>query len=284
MSAQESSAQNPVRKHAYTTARPAGPAAPEPDFAERARTLVGHRGIATLSTLSHRQEGFPFGSLMPYAIDEAGRPIFLISSMAVHTKNLQVSPRASLFRCESETEGQDPLGASRATLVGNALSVSSEELAGVREIYLSAHENARYWVDFEDFSFYRLEVEAVYFVGGFGVMGWVDAADYGVAQVDPLAEAARGILDHMNADHADALLLLAKHFAGASAESAEMTSVDRLGFQVRLSQGERTFGARVGFLREVGDSGQCRKVLVEMVRQARSQGPLKTPPSGGDAE
>ena len=92
-------------------------AVPEPSFAERARTLMHPGRIGSLSTLSRKQPGFPFGSLMPFALDVQGRPIFLVSTMAMHTQNLQADPRASLFVTEPDVSG-DPLGASRVTLVG----------------------------------------------------------------------------------------------------------------------------------------------------------------------
>src|SRR5437588_12876134 len=73
------------------------PQVPEPSLAERARTLLHVARMGTLCTLSRKHPGFPFGSLMPYALDERGNPIFLVSSMAMHTQNLQADPRASLF-------------------------------------------------------------------------------------------------------------------------------------------------------------------------------------------
>jgi putative heme iron utilization protein len=224
--------------------------------------------IGSLSTLSRKQPGFPFGSVMPYALDARGRPIFLISSMAMHTQNLQADARASLLVTQPDASG-DPLGASRVTVMGNVLSIPEPEVAETRQLYLERYENSKYWVDFEDFSFYRMDVLDVYYVGGFGVMGWVQAADYGLAQPDPLAEVAAGIIDHMNADHKDALILLGKVFAGIESQEAAMTAVDRLGFHVRLKTSEGMKGARIAFLREVRDPGQARKVLVEMVQRAR---------------
>jgi heme iron utilization protein len=244
------------------------PQAPEPSHAERSRTLLHLSNVATLSTLSRRQAGFPFGSLMPYALDEAGRPLFLISTMAMHTQNLKADPRASLFVAQPAVDG-DVLGAARVTLVGDVLPVTEEERTGVRETYLKAHPGSQYWVDFTDFGFFRLEPAEVYYVGGFGVMGWVTAADYAAARPDPLAEAARGILEHMNADHADALVLLARVHAGLEVEAATMTSVDRLGFHVRVQTATGVKGARIPFLREVGTPGETRAVLVEMVQLAR---------------
>jgi heme oxygenase (biliverdin-IX-beta and delta-forming) len=101
------------------------------------------------------------------------------------------------------------------------------------------------------------------------VMGWVTASEYAGAQPDPLADLAAEILEHMNADHKDALVLLARVFAGIGAEEASMTSVDRLGFHLRLKTKDGIRGARIAFLRGVTDSSQARKVLVEMVQHAR---------------
>jgi putative heme iron utilization protein len=146
--------------------------------------------------------------------------------------------------------------------------VPDEEIAGAREAYLARHENAKYWVDFDDFSFYRMEPVDVYYVGGFGVMGWVAAAEYAGAEADPLAGAAAGIVGHMNADHADSMILLARKYAGIEASEAAMTSVDRLGFTVRLKTEAGMKGARINFPREVRTTGEARGVLVEMVRGA----------------
>src|SRR5579872_7183859 len=191
---------SPPSKRSHGAGAASQPAAPEPSFAERARTLAHLGRIGSLSTLSRKQPGFPFGSVMPYGLDERGRPIFLISTMAMHTQNLQADSRASLLLTQPDAGG-DPLGASRVTLVGNVLQVPELQVAGARELYLARYANSRYWVDFEDFSFYRMEIVDVYYVGGFGVMGWVPAADYASAQPDPLADSAGGIIQHMNADH-----------------------------------------------------------------------------------
>jgi putative heme iron utilization protein len=203
---------------------------------------------------------------MPYTIDGTGRPIFLISNMAMHTQNLQADPRASLF--VGQAGGGDPLGTARATLVGDVLPIPADQAGEARERYLSRYENSRSWVDFKDFGFYRLEPLDIYYVGGFGVMGWVTADDYLSAKVDSLADAAPGILEHMNADHVSAMMLLAKVHAGLDATEATMTAVDRLGFHLRLKTADGMKGTRINFQREVQSADEARKVLVEMVRAA----------------
>jgi len=207
---------------------------PEPTFAERAHTLVYLSRMGSLSTLSRKQPGFPFGSVMPYGLDDHRRPMFLISTM-------------------------------------NVLPVPKAEAGEARKLYLERHANSKYWVDFEDFSFYRMEVVDVYYVGDFGVMGWVSVSDYDRSQPDPLADCMAEIIQHMNADHRDALVMLARTFAHIDSTEATMTAVDRLGFHVRLKTAEGMRGARIAFLREVSSQGETRKVLVEMVQHARSQ-------------
>src|ERR1700722_2719035 len=259
-----------TRKHAGPTPASDNPAIPEPSYAERARTLMHLARVGSLSTLARKQAGFPFGSVMPYGLGAQGHPIFLISTMAMHTQNLKADARASLLVTQDDTDGE-PLGASRVTLVGNALPVPNTELAEVRKLYLERHANSKYWVDFEDFSFYRMDVVDVYYVGGFGVMGWVSAAEYGRSRPDPLADSMAEIIRHMNTDHRDALILLARTFASVEAEEATMIAVDRLGFHARLKIQDGMRGVRVAFLREVNTPAEARKVLVEMVQQARSR-------------
>ncbi len=255
-------------KHAGSGAASNQPAVAEPTFAERARTLVYLGRVGSLSTLSRKQQGFPFGSVMPYGLDDHANPVFLVSTMAMHTQNIQADPRSSLLVTQPDTIG-DPLGASRVTLLGNTLPIPVPDVAEARKLYLARYANSKYWVDFEDFSFYRMDVVDVYHVGGFGVMGWVPASEYYRGRPDPPADSVTDIIQHMNTDHGDSLVLLARTFAGIESQEVAMTSVDRLGFHVRLKTQDGTRGARIAFSREVSSPAEARQVLVEMVAQAR---------------
>jgi hypothetical protein len=96
-------------------------------------------------------------------------------------------------------------------------------------------------------------------------MGWVENSDFEQAVPDPLAEAASGILEHMNKDHATAMIDIARHEKGIAASDVKMTAVDRLGFHLRLKTPERVRSVRVGFPNEVRSSDECRQTLVAMV-------------------
>ena len=249
----------------HASSSPPPPPGSEPSHAERTRTLLVSEKVGTLATNSQRHAGFPFASVMPYALTDDGAPIFLISAMAIHTQNLLADPRASLLVMQTGSDS-DPLGSPRATLLGNVSKTSGAH----RDAYLAKHPTAKYWVEFSDFSFFRLDVTDVYFVGGFGVMGWVTAEDYVHAEADPLVDCAAGIVEHMNADHADALRTIAKRFANLDALDATMLSVDRLGFIVRVRTNEGMKGARIQFPELVRSRDDARRVLVSMTREARS--------------
>ena len=258
-----------MNRHAGPPRAADAPAIPEPTFAERARTLAYLGRTGSLATLSRRHPGHPFASVMPYALDADGRPLFLISSMAMHTQNLEADARASLLITQPGWTG-DPLAAGRLTLIGDAERVPGADTPAARAAYLARHERARYWADFDDFSLWRMNVADLYFVGGFAAMDWVTAIEYRAARPDPLADVAAGIIEHMNGDHADALIEYARHFAGEVADEATMVAVDRLGFKLRLRQGERLSSVRIAFPREVSSAEQSRETLIVMLRAARA--------------
>lgn len=241
--------------------------APEPTYAERARTLLQREALGMLASQSVKHPGWPFGSVMPYSLSADGAPIFLISGMAIHTQNVLADPRASLLVMQSGNEG-DPLGMARVTLLGTVSRIENVP-AEVRDGYLQRHPNARHWIEYSDFGFFRLDVTHIYFVGGFGAMGWVPQEEFAAAEADPLADAAAGIIEHMNRDHAEALREITRHFGNLDAEEATMVSCDRLGFVVRARTTSGMKGLRVAFTEEVRSAADARRVLVAMVKAAR---------------
>lgn len=246
-----------------------GPEVPEPSHAERAKTLVYLQQTGSLSTLSRKQPGWPFGSVMPYGLDAQGRPVFLISTMAMHTQNLLGDPRASLLVTPPESR-VDPLGAARVTLMGSVTRVPKEENAEVRACYLERHANASYWVDYQDFGFFRMAITEIYFVGGFGSMGWVTPADYAQAAVDPLADEASNLIHELNTKHTETLLLLARALGHGEAQQPTVTALDRFGFHLRFTTPDRMQGGRVAFPKPVQNGVEARAGLADLAAQAKA--------------
>ena len=193
--------------------------------------------------------------------------MFLLSGLAEHTRNLSADPRCSLLLAEGGDD--NPLALGRVTLLGTAETVAADsgDIAGD---YFAAHPQASYYLEFGDFSFWRLKVESLRYIGGFGRMSWVDVAEWYAAEPDPIAAAASGILAHMNDDHRDALRDYCHAFSRAREFSeVTMTGIDRYGFEmsVNTESGERP--VRVAFDEALISADQVRPVLVDLVKRAR---------------
>jgi putative heme iron utilization protein len=188
--------------------------------------------------------------------------------MAEHTKNLQTDPRASLLVAESGSE--DPLANGRVTLLGPCARVEDDS-SSARVAFLATHPNAEYYMDFGDFAFWKLEVESIRYIGGYGRMSWVEAVDWHTAEPDPLAAAASDIIAHMNEDHADSMVLYCKAFSKATdVTAASMTGIDRYGFEMSAITAEAPGPVRLAFPAPVGTPEEARAALVSMLNEART--------------
>jgi putative heme iron utilization protein len=149
--------------------------------------------------------------------------------------------------------------------------VAKDDLPAARDRYLLANPTAAYYIEFGDFVFYRLDVESIRYVGGYGRMSWVDAGAYAQAEPDPLTEAAAGIIEHMNADHAEAQILFCRHLADRpDTTEAVMSSVDRYGFEMVAVGPAGRAAVRLGFPHECNTGEQVREAMVAMVADARA--------------
>jgi putative heme iron utilization protein len=259
-------------RHAQPSARAPEPLydgnIPTPTHAERARTLVARIPTGTLCTLALEPEGYPYGSFVTVAFED-GNPVFLISALAEHTKNLERDRRASLMVAESGAD--DPLANGRVTLLGPCTRVEGDG-GRARAAFLAVHPNASYYADFRDFAFWSLRVTAIRYIGGYGRMSWISQNEWQTAEADPLAPFAAGAIAHMNTDHADAMVLCCKAFSRATdITAATMTGVDRYGFDMSANTREGPRPVRVSFPTPVSTPEELRATLVAMVQDARSR-------------
>ncbi len=237
-----------------------------PSDAELSRTLVSSSITGSLSTLT--ASGYPYGSIVSYVPDDDGDPAILVSDLAEHTINARSDSRASMLITEAG-DGGDPLGRSRLTLVGRLSIVENPE--NVRESYLLTHQHAAFYVDYDDFNFWKLSVEEIRFVGGFGHMSWVTSGDYREAEVDPLFETAAGIIAHMNDDHSDANLKYVQALTDLDdCEEAMMLGVDRYGVTLRAITQRGPRMARIGFPSPLSSADEARPAIIALLDHARS--------------
>jgi putative heme iron utilization protein len=229
------------------------------------RSLLRRRRQGALATLMAGTGG-PYCSLVNLASHPDGTPILLISRLAVHTRNILADPRVSLML--DERAPGDPLEGARIMLQGRAEPTGKDELDLVRRRYLAAHPSAEGFVDFADFSFFRIMPSGVHLVAGFGRI--IDLAPEqfltDVGDSKALIEAEAGAVEHMNADHRDAMNLYATKLLNAESGDWHCTSIDPDG--IDLQAGEATL--RLDFPDRVTNANELRKMLVKLAEQARA--------------
>lgn len=245
----------------------------EPSDAERGRTLLAESRTGALSTVA-LDGGFPFGSLVAYAVDGAGRPILCLSDLAEHSRNLAADPRASLMVAATwSSEGeQDPLALARVTVLGSVVELRDDARRAALDAYRARHPDA-FYAGFDDFRLYRLDVASVRYVGGFGRMSWVSADEHAAAEPDPLRRHAAGIVEHMNDDHPDALVAYCRVLGRRPATGyAEMVGVDRYGFtMLAVDEGATDrVAVRIPFGRQVDTAGAVRTAMIELLHAVRA--------------
>ncbi len=232
------------------------PADPDPAAARR---LMRRQGRAVLGTSF---EGGPYVSLVLCAFEADASPLLMISALAQHTKNIAADPRVSLLF--EETQGlANPLTGARLTVLGRAEPCSDERALSR---YVARQPSARLYAEFGDFQLYRVSVERGHLVAGFGRIAWVRGEALQVGGAEALAEAEPEIVEHMNADHAEAVRLYANRLLGRVGEGWVMSGIDPDGTDLRC--GEET--ARLDFAAPVLDPAAARAELVRLAREARA--------------
>lgn len=237
---------------------------------EAVRSLLRRSRQGALATLMVEVRD-PYCSLVATATDPDGSPLLLISRLAIHTKNILADGRVSLMLDERalSDSGGDPLEGARIMLAGTARQVEGEAAAISRRRYLAVHPSAEMFVDFPDFSFFRIEVRSVHLVAGFGRIVDLKPAQFltDVSHAAALIAAEPDVIAHMNADHRDAMNLYATVLLGAAAGDWICTGCDPDGLD--LQNGRQVL--RLPFSQRVENPGALRKVLKEMAEMARGR-------------
>lgn len=232
-----------------------------------ARTLLGDGGHGTLSTIN--DGGFPYGSLAAYSVDDEGAIWVCISELAAHTHNAQANPKAGLFVATDRPDDSaaDPMNRPRVGLIGElrVTDASPDVIARHLELHPAANDYFR----MPDFSFWRFDAFAARYIGGFGVMSWIEGHEVATAQPDPVLAASSTAVAHMNKDHGAANLAIVRHHAEiGDAEHAEITSIDHLGitFTARTPTGPAI--ARVKFSTPLDHPAQIRQAVIALAAAA----------------
>jgi putative heme iron utilization protein len=237
-----------------------------PSAAEEARTIAASTNTGTLATLT--TTGDPWASFVTYGL-LGGAPVLCVSNLAEHGRNLAGDPRASIAIVAAATDS-DPLANSRITLAGVAEKPTGDDLAAARQAHLDAVPAAKYYVDYSDFTLWVLRIDRVRWVGGYGRMDSAAGPDYAAAEPDPVQAGAAGAIEHLNADHAEALAAMARTLGGyPDTTAATCTGADRYGLDLKVTTERGVAYTRVGYAQRIDSYDQLRSATVELTRRAR---------------
>jgi heme iron utilization protein len=236
------------------------------DAGSLARSLLRRRRQGALATLM-TGSGDPYCSLVNVATYPDGSPILLISRLALHTRNIVDDRRVSLM-LDERAEG-DPLEGSRIMLMGRAEEAVASDGDILRRRYLNAHPSAESFVDFQDFSFYRIRPSAIHLVAGFGRIVDLKPEQFltDISDAGALLQAEQEAIEHINSDHRDTNNLYATKLLGAEGADWRCTGCDPDGLDLQADG--KTL--RLDFPQRVTGPGELRKMLVQLADQARAK-------------
>jgi putative heme iron utilization protein len=238
--------------------------------AEEARTIVASTNLGTLASLT--SAGDPWASVVTYGQLADGSPVLCVSRLALHGRNLADDQRASLAVSAHVPEGEDPSDIGRVTLAGRVEQPEGEELEAARAAYHSAVESGASFTEWGDFTFWVLRIDQVRWVGGFGRMASTDLERYAEAEADPVAPQAAFAVRHLNEDHANNLLDMAREIAGhTDATAATCLRADRYGLDLDVHTPRGRALARVGFAEPCTAPDGLRAATVELAKRSRGE-------------
>ncbi len=229
---------------------------------KEARDLLSQNYQGILSTNSKELPGYPFGSVVPYVLNQQGQPVILISTIAQHTRNIVFDNKVSLIVTEGGADDLQTVG--RVTCVGDAHKLKEDDQDAMQRYY-EFFPQSRDYHKTHDFDFYSIELQRVRFIGGFGDIHWIAPDKFLLANPFSFEEEQR-MIAHMNTDHADAI----RHYCELYSipvnpdQQPVMTGIDSEGFYIR--NGKRI--SRIRFAQPVTTATEVRAVLVELARRA----------------
>lgn len=221
-----------------------------------------HSGV--LSTISVAMEGYPFGSIIPYIMAENGDIIIYASDIAQHSRNMKANPKVSI--CIYDAGQQDSQANARVTVVSTAEADNVSE--ALQQRYFLLFPSAVAYLQAHDFRFYRLRTERVRYIGGFGEIYWFSDEEWSKPGF-PLAAQQQGAIEHMHADHADALAQIVNTFTDqlAAEGDVKMLSCFAEGFHCSVNDVIRF----IAFNQLVCEEYDVRHAMVELIKEARQK-------------
>ena len=235
------------------------------------KDFVALNRSAVLSTVSTRVAGHPFGSVVLYDIDSAGRITIFVSTISEHYKNLLKNPNASVFIAD-HFGAEDPHNHSRVTILGSFTELAAADLEQAAASYAERFPNAVDRSIAHTFRYFRLTPVKVRWILGFGSMGWLEGPAFESAELDKIAYAGMDILAHMNSDHPDALLDYLRGYGESDEQhsSAKMVAINSNEFEIAVQAASGEKRIKIPFPEALSEVSEVRGAMIAMLKKCRA--------------
>jgi putative heme iron utilization protein len=234
------------------------------EYEKHAINLLRNSSEGVLSTISVRNEGYPFGSFVTYITDVDRSVIIYASNIAQHTINLKENSKSclTLFKIDDDLDKQN---SSRMTLLGDLQSMPEKEIDETRARFEEFLPESKKYAAMHDFNFYRLHIDQIRWIGGFGKIAWLDNKDWKQFKPKWMSNQT-SIIDHMNKDHTKNISASLNAQHNVQDPEAKMFALSIDGYFVK-SEDKIYF---ISFERVCKNAKDYKDILVEQANQYRS--------------
>lgn len=238
-----------------------------------ARRLLRQSELGVLSTHSKANVGFPFGSVTTFMSTAEGEPIFYISDLAQHTRNVLDNPKMcfTVFSGSEATEDDANAGA-RLSILGEAAEIGADEVQHVAKRFYALYPKSEKYQNTHDFKFFKLKCHRVRFIGGFGDINWICKENWLLPSPEWFAT-EESLIKHMNEDHLEAMQLICEHNLGLNGEHISMLALNPDGCFFSIDQSKPVY---LSFSQHCSTGKDVRVELVRMTNDARAALASKT--------
>ena len=234
------------------------------EYEKHAINLLRNSSEGVLSTISVRNEGYPYGSFVTYISDVDRSVVIYASNIAQHTINLKENSKSclTLFKIDDDLDKQN---SSRMTLIGDLQSLPEKEIDETRKRFEEFLPESRKYASMHDFNFYRLHIDQIRWIGGFGKIAWLDNKEW--KHFKPKWTSNQiSIINHMNEDHAKNITASLNAQHGVQDAEAKMFALSIDGYFVK-SKDKVYF---ISFEKVCKNAKEYKDILVEQANQYRS--------------
>ncbi|MBC8515595.1 pyridoxamine 5'-phosphate oxidase family protein [bacterium] len=220
---------------------------------QRALRLIRSKTEGALSTIMS-DDGFPYGSVIPFALSPFGSPLFFTASLAIHHKNMLKTPRASLLIAQGE--GGDVQMEGRISLMGSVKPVSDDATLERYFRYFPVH---RSYLKVHPFQLWSLDIERARFIAGFGDIHWIEGRTLQVCPLPGWSKKERSAVAHLNTDHTETIAALVTSI-GMNGEESTVLGIDPFGVDIRSVDGD----CRIPFPSVAKSTSDMRQLFISL--------------------